>query len=188
MFSGNKIQYAAMILCFLFAGVCILQLIYTNITLRGGLEVPQERFKEISEYENHSIDQRKSDFRRISFPLAITAFPFFGFIISTIAGFSLLDLLKKKEKKKITRDVMDTILTPEEKSVIKILEDSYEGLKQSDIVKKTNLSKVKVSRVIKRLETSKIISKYPYGMTNKIVLEKMPNGSSEKKTDKGNQS
>jgi uncharacterized membrane protein len=34
------------------------------------------------------------------------------------------------------------------------------------------LSKVKVHRIVKRLESLQIIKKYPYGLTNKIRLEK----------------
>lgn len=45
-------------------------------------------------------------------------------------------------------------------------------LTQSDLVRKTKLSKVKVHRIVKRLESLGIVSKYPYGITNKIKLEK----------------
>jgi uncharacterized membrane protein len=37
---------------------------------------------------------------------------------------------------------------------------------------KTGFSKVKVHRALTKLETRKVIKKYPYGLTNKIVLEK----------------
>ena len=83
-----------------------------------------------------------------------------------------MDLLKKKEKKELTKSVIDTMLTPEEKKVIQLLEDNDDELTQSELVSQTKLSKVKISRVIKRLESLKVISKYPYGMTNKIKLEK----------------
>jgi len=62
--------------------------------------------------------------------------------------------------------------TPEEKLVIRELEDAGGELTQSELVKKTGISKVKVHRVIKRLEQLKILSKYPYGVTNKIKVEK----------------
>jgi len=95
-----------------------------------------------------------------------------GSVISILAGLSLMDLLKKKEKKELTKSVIDTMTTPEEKFVIKELEEADGELTQSELVKKTKLSKVKVHRVVKRLEQLKIVSKYPYGITNKIKLEK----------------
>jgi uncharacterized membrane protein len=95
-----------------------------------------------------------------------------GLIISLLAGFSLIDLLKKKEKKELTKEVIDTMLTPEEKKIILLLEENNDELTQSELVARTKLSKVKISRVIKRLESLKVIGKFPYGMTNKIKLEK----------------
>ncbi len=186
----NKIHYSIMVLCFIFAGFCIIQLFYTSFILRRGLEVPFDRINDSFINQTNSSDRNPRDFemRRVSLPFAIEIFPLFGFIVSLFAGTSLLDLLKKKERKKITKDVMDTILTPEEKEIIRILEENEDGLKQSELVKKSKLSKVKVSRIIKRLENSRIISKYPYGMTNKIILEKIPNGDSEKKSKQGKQS
>ena len=60
----------------------------------------------------------------------------------------------------------------DEKIVIKELERNEGELTQSDLVRKTKLSKVKVHRIIKRLESLFIVSKYPYGVTNKIKLER----------------
>jgi len=64
------------------------------------------------------------------------------------------------------------MILPDEKIVIKELERSNGEMTQSDLVRRTKLSKVKVHRIIKRLESLGIISKYPYGITNKIKLEK----------------
>jgi len=61
---------------------------------------------------------------------------------------------------------------PDEKIVIKELGRNNGELTQSDLVRKTKLSKVKIHRIVRRLETLEIISKYPYGVTNKIKLEK----------------
>ncbi|MBI5354846.1 MAG: winged helix-turn-helix transcriptional regulator [Candidatus Aenigmarchaeota archaeon] len=107
-----------------------------------------------------------------SFAYPIGYVSLMGSIISILAGISLLDILRKKEKAKITSDIIETMTTPDEKTVLSELEDAGGELTQSDLVKKTNLSTVKVHRVIKRLELLGIIKKYPYGMTNKIKLEK----------------
>ncbi len=83
-----------------------------------------------------------------------------------------MDLLKKKERKKLTKDLINTMTTPEEKLILKELEEAGGELTQSELVRKTGLSRVKVHRIVKRLERLEIISKYPYGVTNKIKLEK----------------
>ena len=95
-----------------------------------------------------------------------------GSIVSILAALSLMDLLRKKERKEITKDVVDSMIMPDEKIVIKELEKNNGELTQSELVRKTKLSKVKVHRIVKRLESLEIVSKYPYGVTNKIKLEK----------------
>lgn len=83
-----------------------------------------------------------------------------------------MDLIKKKETEEIRTKTMDIMLMPEEKLIIQLLNKNSGELSQSELVKRSKLSKLKVSRVIKRLEMLKVVSKYPYGVTNKIVLEK----------------
>ncbi len=104
------------------------------------------------------------------YPVIIISF--LGSVISILAGLSLSDLLRKKERKELTKSIIDSMTTPEEKLVIRELESNDDELTQSELVKRTRLSKVKVHRVIKRLESLKVVSKYPYGITNKIKLEK----------------
>ncbi len=93
-----------------------------------------------------------------------------GSVTSITAGISLWFLLKKKERKKLTDDIVSTMTTEDEKRVMRVLEDHGNELTQSEIVKRTKLSKVKVHRVVKRLESLGIVDKYSYGMTNKIRL------------------
>jgi uncharacterized membrane protein len=96
----------------------------------------------------------------------------FGSLVSIFAGLAIYSLLRKKERKELTKSVIDIVTTPEEKRVLKELEDSGGILTQSELAKRTKLTKVRVHRVVKRLESIGIVSKYSYGMTNKIKLEK----------------
>jgi uncharacterized membrane protein len=96
----------------------------------------------------------------------------FGSVISIFAGLVIYSLLRKKERKELTKNVIDLVTTPEEKRVLKELEESGGVLTQTELAKRTKLGKVKVHRVIKRLEMIGMVSKYSYGMTNKIKLEK----------------
>jgi len=190
-FDKHKWHVIIMIICFIYSGISLV--VFTlQINSLIQAEKSQQRLDERMILENQvnesdldgpAVFQGKpfdSNFSRSGFwggtrtnlfyPIIIISL--LGSIISILAGLSLMDLLKKKEKKGLTKSIIDTMTTPEEKLVIKELEEANGELTQSELVKKTKLSKVKVHRVIKRLEQLKIVNKYPYGVTNKIKLEK----------------
>lgn len=168
----NKAHYFIMIMCFIYGGVSLIILVFqVYYFLRSGQftfsnDIRPERFVNITHFSNI----RHARFSALLSPFIIISF--LGSVISIFAGLSLLDLLRKKERKEITKDVVDSMIMPDEKILIKELEINEGELTQSDLVRKTKLSKVKVHRIIKRLESLEIVSKYPYGVTNKIKLEK----------------
>ena len=93
-------------------------------------------------------------------------------LVCIIAGISIYSLIGEKEIK-ITKDRLTSILlSTEEKSVIDEIKKSNSNITQSQIVVKTGLSKVKVHRILLKLESKNIIKKYHFGLTNKIILEK----------------
>lgn len=100
---------------------------------------------------------------------------FFIYVLSLIttflSGIIIHNNLSTKEKREIKSKVINDILLPEELSVIRLLEQNNNELTQKELVVKSGLNKLKVSRVVKRLEFLKIIEKHPYGMTNKIRLK-----------------
>jgi len=95
-----------------------------------------------------------------------------GALVTISAGIMLISMLREREGKELRRDVVDAMVTPDEKLAIRELERAGGEMTQSDLVRRTGLSKVKVHRVIKRLESLGVVSKYPYGVTNNIKLEK----------------
>ena len=169
---NKKVHYFIMILCFIYGGVSLIILIFqVYFFLRKGQfsyagDFRPERFANFTNLEGI----RHGRFNALLSPFIIISL--LGSVISIFAGLSLLDLLRKRERKEITKDVVDSMVMPDEKIVIKELEVNDGELTQSDLVRKTKLSKVKVHRIVKRLESLKIVSKYPYGVTNKIKLEK----------------
>jgi uncharacterized membrane protein len=171
------IEYTVMVLCFVFAGISIILIIYQYDMLQMRAEIPfRAQFQNMTDNDSAFMNGRNMTsgpgYARPSFaPIELIA-SYSGLAISLLAGFSLFDLLKRKEKKELTKKVIDTMLTPEEKQVIRFLEENNDEMTQSELVSRTKLSKVKISRVIKRLESLKAVSKFPYGMTNKIKLEK----------------
>ena len=188
LFDKHKWHAIIMIFCFIYGGVSLV--IFTlQITALVQAEKSEQHINEMIKLESQANESLievppfklpNSNFSRRGFfggtrtnlfyPVIIASLS--GSIISILAGLSLMDLLRKKEKKELTKSVIDSMTTPEEKIVIKELEENNNELTQSELVKRTKLSKVKVHRIIKRLESLKVVSKYPYGITNKIKLEK----------------
>jgi uncharacterized membrane protein len=82
------------------------------------------------------------------------------------------DLPKQKLSKEDFKDTMKT-LSPEENSMIENLIDAEGAMFQSDLVEKSGFQKVKVTRLLDRLEGLSIIERRRRGMTN-IVLLKLP--------------
>lgn len=172
MIDKNKLITLVMVLCFIYAGVCIIQLIYSVPPMVRGEALPPAQGNDTIRNDTGNITNFKDAPGRMRINPFMVLVQLFGAIISTLAGFSLMSLLRKKERKELTKGLVDSMTTPEEKQVIAELERNNGELAQSELVKKTKLSKVKVHRIVKRLESLNIVSKYPYGVTNKIRLEK----------------
>lgn len=82
-------------------------------------------------------------------------------------------IIVKKEKVEIEkkRKPIDySKLDKEEKILIKEIESADGTIFQSDLVEKSNFSKVKVSRILDRLENKNLIERKRRGMTNVVVL------------------
>jgi len=60
-------------------------------------------------------------------------------------------------------------LDEEEQAVFNLVQDSQGSVFQSDLVRKTEFSKVKITRILDRLETKGLIERRRRGMTNLIV-------------------
>lgn len=169
----GKLHYFIMVLCFIYGGISIVvfvsQLYFLVIRGQFDSSIGRAAHNITSSNLTHLgfwTRGRTSMF----YPIIFTSF--LGSVISILAGLSLFNLLRKKERKELTKSVIDSMTTPEEKLVIRELEANNDELTQSELVKRTKLSKVKVHRIVKRLESLNVVSKYPYGITNKIKLEK----------------
>lgn len=109
--------------------------------------------------------------------------PFVGFPIQSVLGFIVVAALfavgiifvsyfKREEKaKKITTAEKQTFvkaMTEDEKKIYEIVLSSG-ALFQSDIVEKSNINKVKVSRILDKLEGKGLVERRRRGMSNVIV-------------------
>lgn len=79
------------------------------------------------------------------------------------------------EAKKITKENYKSViksLSAEEKNIFEKIIEAQGTIFQSDLAEKTNFSKVKVTRILDRLEGRGLIERRRRGMTNSIILKK----------------
>lgn len=177
--NGLSVYWAVAIICLIYGGVALVLFANQMYFLYAREQMPPSREHGESPFaRNFTEPARNISFQgmdrqgyrnALALPLASN---FLGSLVSIFAGVSLIRLIRKREKKEIKKEIIDTMIMPDEKTVINELENSNGELTQSELVRKSKLSKVKVHRIIKRLESLGIVKKYPFGVTNKIKLEK----------------
>jgi len=102
--------------------------------------------------------------------------------ISLLVAFSLYLIIKsdakekiksKSEELKLESQVKpeDLNLDNEEKKVYDLIKEADGSIFQSELVDKTGLSKVRVTRILDKLEGKKIIERKRRGMTNIVILK-----------------
>ena len=92
----------------------------------------------------------------------------FAFVIAflvLVAGIYLLTLKDEKKPKKVDTSKLDK----QEKSIYDVLK-KHDSIYQSDLIKETGFSKVKITRILDKLESKNLIERKRRGMTNVIFL------------------
>ena len=80
-------------------------------------------------------------------------------------------LKKTKQDIKINKkNLLQKAKNDEEKLILECIIDKGNSIFQSDLVEKTKLSKVKITRILDRLETRNLIERKRRGMTNIVIL------------------
>jgi hypothetical protein len=107
-------------------------------------------------------------------------------LIAIIVIISLVLIFSKEEKqiviKKIKEKSLDQqkfkdkeqnlkLLDQEEKKIYQLLLDAQGTLFQGDVVEKSGFDKVKVTRVLDRLEGKQLIQRMRRGMTNVVIIK-----------------
>lgn len=95
----------------------------------------------------------------------------FGGLLLIANGAAIRLLTHEKEVKRIKAELASIYLTAEEKNIINELEKANGNLTQKALTEATGYSRVKIHRLIKNLESKKILKKLPLGQTNQITLE-----------------
>ena len=82
-----------------------------------------------------------------------------------------LYFFKEKNVETVKKKIDTSKLIEEERLIINLLQESDGSLFQSDIVDKSNFTKVKVSRILDKLEGKQLIERKRRGMTNVVLLK-----------------
>jgi len=180
-FKSDKKYFIIVLVCFLYAGFALVSF---GLTLYAE-SFSQNNFNRDVDFNtldlnanadfNFANNFRNAGPRRPDFfgvMLGASAMNFLiGGLVSLLSGVSLASLLLKKGKKEITHRITHKLLLPDEKRIFELLAKSSDGLTQSKLTLESGLGKVKVSRIVSKLEEKGIIDKHKYGATNKIFLK-----------------
>ncbi len=93
------------------------------------------------------------------------------FLIFSKEETKIITKTKKIHIEKKPKPIDYSKLVKEEKILIKIIEQADGTIFQSDLVEKSEFSKVKVSRILDKLEGRQLIERKRRGMTNVVVLK-----------------
>lgn len=107
--------------------------------------------------------------------------PLMGGIILVIAGIDIMHFDTHSAQRRIVRTdrmrlvkekdrVIGSLLSDDEKYVIGLVGNGANGVLQSDLVMRSNFSKVKMHRVLKKLENKELIKRVRFGITNRVAL------------------
>ncbi|MAG77982.1 hypothetical protein CL616_01315 [archaeon] len=169
----TNFQNVMSIICFIYAGISlILFFVFLVVVIKGGNVL----------YINRLLSSKFPQAGMISTSIlkfmatVVMSVSFFSFVVSLLSGIGL----QKKSHKEVVKEVKEEennkvsedLLTDDEKKIVNILKDNNKSMTQSDLTKESEMSKVKIHRVLKRLEGKKVVSKYSFGMTNRIRLER----------------
>ncbi len=92
-------------------------------------------------------------------------------ILCILNGLAWRKITHQKVVEAVRVDLSDKYLSDEEKEVIEVLENARGDVTQKELTVRTGYNKVKIHRVLQKLESKELIQKVPYGQTNKIVLK-----------------
>jgi len=100
--------------------------------------------------------------------MMVLLFSVITFIIA-IGLYFLISVKLQENKKSFSIDTKN--LDNEEKVIIDKLKEKQGSMYQSDLIKETQYSKVKMTRILDKLESKGILEKKRRGMTNIVVLK-----------------
>ena len=94
-----------------------------------------------------------------------------SFLVLGAGLYMILLPIKKEQSEEPFTEIDPAQLSEEEKKIYGFVKLNQGSMYQSDIIKQTELSKVKVSRILDRMEGKGILERKRRGMTNIVILK-----------------
>ncbi len=94
-----------------------------------------------------------------------------SFLVLVSGLFVALSSKKNEEKKKEQKEINLDDLDSEEKRIILLLKEKQGSAYQSELIKETEFSKVKMTRLLDKLEGRGLVHRKRRGMTNIVLLK-----------------
>lgn len=163
-----------MFLCFIIGGYLILNFLsqfygsVARVSMFDSMNM-SDRFNELSQFNGTTFFPRGPIERAFSPQMYIDLVS--GFML-IVAGLTIWYLIREEEISLLKDQMADIFLLPEEKSILNELKKAKGEITQKDLVSRTGLTKVKIHRMLNKLENKGIVKRIPYGMTKKIVIAK----------------
>lgn len=123
--------------------------------------------------------------------------PIAGGVLLILSGIMLLNMhqstltrqITNNARRRITHErlkILDTFLNEGEKKILNIIKEQNGRVLQSELMGLSGYSKVKVHRILKKLEAQDIIRRSRFGITNSVMLsyEESPQIASKTKVIK----
>lgn len=109
-------------------------------------------------------------------PVALLLSPFFLLVLlcglAFLAnGYVLLRHVRHSEVRRTRFETLSVALTEDENEAVQALESVANGLTQKELSVRLGFSAVRIHRVLARLEQKGLVKLFPFGMTNKVVLQ-----------------
>ena len=116
------------------------------------------------------VHQANSLWTNVSW-MIVTAFGINFLIFGVGVYMAFFQKALTKELKKEFKEIDISKLDDEEKKIYEIIKNSKGSAYQTDLIKETGFSKVKITRILDRLESKDVLERKRRGMTNIIVLK-----------------
>lgn len=147
-----------------FSILLLLTLIFVkkNVDEQGAILC--EKFSEAGDMEQCPVHKTNTSW------LLVFAFGV-GFLLLGIGLYLVFMPPQEKEEKKEFKKINLAELAEEEKKIYEFVKGKGGSAYQSDVLQETGWSKVKVSRILDKMELKEIIERKRRGMTNLVVLK-----------------
>ncbi len=170
----KKRYVTVMILCFVFGGYFLFSSLYQMriFSLGEGSGIfpePPNFSDDLNDSFNRSRISR--GFQQNPFTASIP-FQFAGGLVLIMAGITVWYLTNEKELKNVKEGVTNSLLLPEEKVILEELKKHAGQLTQKKLARETGLTRVKIHRVLNKLEEKGLVKRHPYGSTKMVVIKK----------------